>query len=111
VAAAPNRLSVADPLCGRQLDLLDRAPRSTAADEFGLLETDHGLGQGIVVGVAPGTNRADRARLGETLGVAVGRVTGSTGGTKGRLHSATGDLPPAEFEELYHRECDATGIA
>ena len=28
-----------------------------------------------------------------------------------RLHSANGDLPPAEFEEAYHRQHDATGVA
>ena len=61
-----------DPRRGRQLDLFERAPRSAAADELGLVEADHGLGQGIVVRVAAGADRADGARLGEALGVADG---------------------------------------
>ncbi len=28
-----------------------------------------------------------------------------------RLHGADGDLPPAEYEELYYRRCDTTDVA
>jgi putative transposase len=28
-----------------------------------------------------------------------------------RLHSADGDRPPAEYEELYHRQRDTTDVA
>jgi len=28
-----------------------------------------------------------------------------------RLHSAAGDAPPAEYEELYYRQCDKTDVA
>ena len=28
-----------------------------------------------------------------------------------RLHSADGDLPPAEYEALYHRQRDTTDVA
>ncbi len=28
-----------------------------------------------------------------------------------RLHSAAGDLPPAEYEELYYRHRDTTDVA
>jgi putative transposase len=28
-----------------------------------------------------------------------------------RLHSADGDLPPAEYEALYYRQCDTTDVA
>lgn len=28
-----------------------------------------------------------------------------------RLHGADGDLPPAEYEQLYYRQCDTTDVA
>lgn len=40
------------PLGGRQLELLEGPPGASAADELGLLEADHSLGEGVVVGVA-----------------------------------------------------------
>jgi hypothetical protein len=30
---------------------------------------------------------------------------------RGRLHSACGDIPPAEFEEAYHRQLEANAAA
>jgi len=44
------------------------------ANDFCLVETDDRLGEGIVVRVAPGTDRAGRAGVGEALGVANGEV-------------------------------------
>ena len=38
-----------DPAGSRQLELLERAPRTLLADELGLVETDDGLSQRIVV--------------------------------------------------------------
>ena len=40
------------------------------ADEFGLVVAVHGLGQGVVVGVADAADRRDRADLGEPFAVA-----------------------------------------
>jgi len=28
-----------------------------------------------------------------------------------RLHGADGDLPPAEYEEFYYRQCETTDVA
>jgi hypothetical protein len=63
-----------DPFAGGQLDLLQRAPRAAATDELCLVETIHGLGQGVVIGVAAGTHGADGAGLGQAFGVADGQV-------------------------------------
>src|SRR3989442_13443895 len=63
-----------DPCRGGQLDLFGRAPWSAPADQLGLVETHHGLGQGVVVAVAARTDRGDRAFLSEPLGVANGEV-------------------------------------
>ncbi len=46
------------------------APRAVAADAFGLVEPDHGLGQRVVVAVADAADRGDRAGVGEAVGVA-----------------------------------------
>ena len=44
------------------------------ADELGLVEADDGLGQCIVVRIAAGSDRADRAGVGQPLGVTNGQV-------------------------------------
>jgi len=49
---------------GGELDLLDGAPRSALADEPGLVEPVHRLGEGIVEAVAEGPGRGFRAELG-----------------------------------------------
>ncbi len=54
--------------------MFERAPRSAAADEFGLVEADHSFGEGIVIGVTAGADGADRARLRQTFGIADGQV-------------------------------------
>ena len=41
-----------DPEQGLGLDVLDVAPGAEPADELGLVGSDRGLGQGVVVGVA-----------------------------------------------------------
>ena len=42
-----------DPLEGRLLDVVESTPGSPASYDLRLVEADHGLGQGVVVGVAP----------------------------------------------------------
>src|SRR5215831_19387818 len=73
------------PLGGGQLDLLEVPPGASPADELGLVETDHRLGQGVVVAVAAGTDRGNSAGLGQTLGVPNGQV----------LHAAVGVVDEA----------------
>ena len=56
------------------LDLLDGPPRPTRLDQLGLEQPDHGLGQGVVVGVADRPNRRVDARLRQAFGVGNGCV-------------------------------------
>jgi hypothetical protein len=51
-------------------DLFDVAPGSFAMDEFGLVETVEAFGEGIVIGVAFGSNRRDDLGFAQSLGVA-----------------------------------------
>lgn len=59
-----------DPLERRVLDVIDPLPRPASADELGLVEPDDGLGEGVVVAVALGSDRVHGTLLTETLGVA-----------------------------------------
>ena len=59
-----------DPLQGGVLDLIQALPGAAPTDEFGLVQADDRLGQGVVVGVPAGADRGDRTGLGEALGVA-----------------------------------------
>jgi hypothetical protein len=54
-AGVPER----DPVRGRELDLLDRPPGPATVDEFGLVQAVDGLGESVVVRVAPAPDRAD----------------------------------------------------
>src|ERR1700730_12217803 len=63
-----------DPAGGRQLELLERPPRTLLANELSLVETVDRLRQSVVVGVAARTDRTHRAGVGEPLGVADGDV-------------------------------------
>jgi len=57
------------PRQGGEFDVVDGAPgtRGGAADQLGLVEADHGLGQGVVVGIPDRADRGHRAQLGEAL--------------------------------------------
>ena len=65
-----------DPLQGGVLDLVEALPGATPVDQLGLVQPDDRLGQGIVIAVATGADRGDRAGLGQALGVADGEVLG-----------------------------------
>jgi transposase len=66
-----------DVLGDSDLEVVDVPPRALVADEFGLEEGVEGLGQCVVVGVATGADRGDRAGLGEALGVPNGDILNS----------------------------------
>src|SRR3954452_7010464 len=51
------------------IDIVDAPPRALVADQLGLEQRVEGLGQRIVVGVAAGADRGDRAFLGQPLGI------------------------------------------
>jgi hypothetical protein len=56
VAAGAVQAAVVEPvdvLQRREFDVVEAAPGAAAADEFGLVQADEGLGGGVVVGVAP----------------------------------------------------------
>src|ERR1700736_5151242 len=73
-AVEPTLAPPVHPFGGGQLDLLEGPPGAAPADELGLVETHHRLGQGVVVAVAARADRTNGAGLGQTLGVADGQV-------------------------------------
>jgi hypothetical protein len=54
----------------RELDVLETSPRPPAPDHLRLEEPDHGLRQGVVVGIPLATHRRLDPGLGQPLGVA-----------------------------------------
>ena len=64
----PAVVEPVDPLQGGVLDLVQAPPRATPADQFGLVQPNDRLGQGVVERVAAGAHRGDRSRLGQAFG-------------------------------------------
>ena len=60
-----------DVFRGRDLEVVDVLPGPEVTDQFCLEQRVEGLGQGVVIRVAGGADRGDRAGLSKTLGVAV----------------------------------------
>jgi hypothetical protein len=61
----PRVVESVDVLEGGELDLLGGAPGAAGLDELGLGQADHALGEGVVVGLADGSDRgADTGRGG-----------------------------------------------
>ena len=58
-----------DPGERRQFDVVGVAPGALAADEFGLVEPVHRLGEGVVVAVTDRPDRGQSVDLGEAFGV------------------------------------------
>ena len=52
-----------DPGQGGIFDRFKGLPRLLAADQFGLVQADDGLGQGVVIGVADPAQRRGNTRL------------------------------------------------
>ena len=48
-----------DPLQRGVLDVVDAPPGATRPDEFGLIQADNGLGEGVVIAVASGADRGE----------------------------------------------------
>ena len=59
-----------DVLDGGELHVVEPGSGAAFPDQLGLVEAVERLGQGVVVGVAPGSHRGHRAGVGEALGVA-----------------------------------------
>src|SRR3954451_7809802 len=62
------------PFEAGELDGLDAAPRASTSDDLGLEQTDHRLGEGVVIGIPDAAHRGRDAGLAEALGVANGQV-------------------------------------
>jgi hypothetical protein len=60
------------PIQSGELHVLESLPRTFLADWLRLVEADDALGQGVIVAVAPGTDRGDAAGLGQASGIADG---------------------------------------
>jgi len=63
-----------DPFQGCDLQVVDGPPGAFRADQFGLVESDDGLGERVVVGIAGGADRTRRAGVDESFGVADGCI-------------------------------------
>jgi hypothetical protein len=64
----PLGVEPVDPVQGGCLDVVYAFPRAVGVDEFGLVQAHVGLGQGVVVGVADGSNRGVDALVDQGLG-------------------------------------------
>jgi hypothetical protein len=73
-AVEPTLVPPIHPLGGGQLHLLEGPPGAAPADELGLVETHHRLGQGVVVAVAAGSDRANSTSLGQALRMERGKA-------------------------------------
>ena len=70
------------PVRGRGLDLIDVSPGPFVMDQLGLIESDLGLREGVVVGVADGSNRGVDAFLDQAVGEGNGRIDAAGIGVK-----------------------------
>ena len=77
----PSVVEPVDPLEGGQLYVVKAAPGPAATDKFGLEEPDQALRRGVVEGVAPAADGANRTGGGQPLGVAHGQVLASPCGS------------------------------
>jgi len=66
----PPIVELVNPFQRRVLHGVEGPPRPPSVDHLGLEESDDGLGQRVVVGVADAADRSVDAGLGEPLGVA-----------------------------------------
>lgn len=66
-AEEASRVEPVGPSEGCQLDGLEGAPWAAPLDQFGLEETDHALGERIIIGVADAADRGLDACFGEAL--------------------------------------------
>src|SRR3954471_10951618 len=85
------------------LDVVDAPPRPLTADQFGLVEPVHGLGQGVVIGISDGADRGSGADLGEAFGVTDRRELTARVGVTDQPFEAGAALPAGWMKELTGR--------
>ena len=73
----PPMVEPVDPLQRREFDVFQAFPRPTSADDFGLEQPDHGLGQGVIIGVADTAHGRLDPGFPKPLRVANGQVLAS----------------------------------
>src|SRR5581483_2714466 len=79
-AVQPLGVPPLDPFACLQLDVCCPLPGPAALDQLRFEQAVHRLGQGVVVRITFGADRADDAGLGQSLGVANGQVLDSAVG-------------------------------
>ena len=84
------------PVRGRGLDLIDVSPGPFVMDQLGLIESDLGLREGVVVGVADGSNRGVDAFLDQAVGEGNGRIDAAGIGVM-RQSGEVGDAEPVKL--------------
>ena len=96
-----------DPFQRRVLNGLEVPPRTAAVNDFRLEQTDDGLGQRVVVGIADAAHRGLRTGLGQALGVPDRQILGGfnsssqhvlIGGCDGCKEAAGGSARACEDE-------------
>jgi hypothetical protein len=75
---------------GGELDRLERSPRSTPVDDFGLVEAVDRIGQRVVVAIADTTDGGLDARLGQAFGVLDGDVLAASVAVMNEASACTG---------------------
>ena len=65
----PPVIEPGDPFQDGEFDILDPAPGTASPDDLGLEETDHRLGQGVVIRIPHAADRRLDPGFGQTLRV------------------------------------------
>ena len=66
----PTMVIPVDVLKGGQFEIVDAAPWPVPVDQLGLVQADHGFGEGVIVGISLAANGNGRTCLSQTFGVA-----------------------------------------
>jgi len=61
----PAVVEPVDPFEGGQFEVVESSSWASVADQFGLVETDDRLGEGVIVGITHRSDRGVDAGLGE----------------------------------------------
>ncbi len=85
---------------GGELDVVDGPPGSLGVDEFGLVEADGRLGDGVVDGIADGSDRGCGSDLGEAFGVADADVLAAGVGVTDQPVEPFNSSPDRLFERV-----------
>ena len=85
---------------GRELDVIEAAPRAFRVDQFPLVEPVEALGERVVVAVALRADRRDDVVVGQPLGVAHRQVLDSAIAVMRELRQVRASASPVEHRHL-----------